>query len=133
AWTIFLGSFLILNGFFIFIVKLRVLPFGMGQLWPLFVIFSSFSLLLSGFYKFKRIVAVYFVPSLVLIFLGVFFLQFSLHIIKVPIRIFAAMWWPLLFIFIGIGLLITFFYIQHTKKAVLESGEDFDDDYEDIS
>ena len=133
AWTIFLGSFLILNGFFIFIIKLRVLPFGMGQLWPLFVIFSSFSLLLSGFYKFKRIVAVYFVPSLVLIFLGVFFLQFSLHIIKVPIRIFAAMWWPLLFIFIGIGLLITFFYIQHTKKAVLESGEDFDDDYEDIS
>ena len=68
-----------------------------------------------------------------LVFLGVFFLQFSLHIIKVPIRYFAAMWWPLLFIFVGIGLLITFFYIQHTKKAVLESGEDFDDDYEDIS
>ena len=133
AWTIFLGCLLILNGFFIFIVKLGVLPVGMGQLWPFFVIFSSFSLFFSGIYKFKRIVAVYFVPSLVLVFLGVFFLQFSLHIIKVPIRYFAAMWWPLLFIFVGIGLLITFFYIQHTKKAVLESGEDFDDDYEDIS
>lgn len=133
GWTIFLGCFLILNGFFIFIVKLRVLPVGMGQLWPFFVIFSAISLFFSGIYKFKRIVAVYFVPSLVLVFLGAFFLLFSLRIIKVPIRIFAAMWWPLLFIFVGIGLLITFFYIQHTKKAVLESGEDFDDEYEDIS
>ena len=42
AWTIFLGCLLILNGFFIFIVKLGVLPVGMGQLWPFFVIFSSF-------------------------------------------------------------------------------------------
>lgn len=133
AWTIFLGSFLILNGFFIFVVKLGVLPVGFRQLWPFIAILSAISLFFSGIYKFKRIVAVYFVPSLVLVFLGVFFLQFSLHIIKVPIRIFAAMWWPLLFIFVGIGLLITFFYIQHTKKAVLESGEDFDDDYEDIS
>ena len=44
AWTVFLGCFLISNGFFIFIVKLGILPIGMGQLWPFFFIFSSFSL-----------------------------------------------------------------------------------------
>jgi len=132
GWTIFFGCFFILNGFFIIIVKLGILSLGIKQLWPFIVIFSAFSLFFSGIYKYKRIVAVYFVPSVVLILLGIFFLQFSMHIIKVPIRIFAATWWPLLFIFIGIGLLITFFGFQYTKKAVIESGEDFDDEYEDI-
>ena len=41
AWTIFLGSFLILNGFFIFVVKLGVLPVGFRQLWPFIAILSA--------------------------------------------------------------------------------------------
>ncbi|MCQ2580176.1 MAG: hypothetical protein MJ159_05730 [Treponemataceae bacterium] len=131
GWTIFTGSFFILNGFLLFIAKSGLLSVGMWQLWPLVLVFSGFSLFFSGLYRYKRIVAVYFVPFLVMVVLGFFFLLFSLHIIKGSIRFFAAMWWPLLFVFVGIGLLVTFFYIQKTNKAVLESGEEYDD-YEDI-
>ncbi|NLK45493.1 MAG: hypothetical protein GX297_02420 [Treponema sp.] len=132
GWIFFTGSFLVINGFFVFIVKSGIFSATMMQLWPFIVVFSGVSLFITGIYKFRRIVAFYTVPSFVLVLLGVFFLQFSLHIIKMPIRLFAAMWWPLLFVLLGIGLLITFFYIQHTNKAVIESGDDFDDYYEDI-
>lgn len=122
---IFFGILFVCAGFFLLIIETNLIPLTVSQAWPIIMAMTGASLLAAGFYRYRRLVGVYVVPATLIIVLGLFFMLFSFDIITMPLRTFAAMWWPLLFVLAGIGLLATFFYIQHTKKAVLEDDEDY--------
>ena len=132
SWTIFAGILCILFGFLLFLVDSNILSFSLYQIWPFVVILSGLSLIPAGFYRYKRILPVFFVPSIVLVGMGFFFLLFSLDIVKVSLREAAAAWWPALFVLFGIGMIVLFFYSQHTNNVQAQQNDDFDE-YEDIS
>ena len=67
-----------------------------------------------------------------LVGMGFVFLLFSLDIVKVSLREAAAAWWPVLFVLFGIGMIVLFFYSQHTNNVPAQQNDDFDE-YEDIS
>lgn len=133
ATSVFIGTILSFVGVLFLFVDSEILSLEIKQIWPLIGVLSGISLIISGFYRYKRLLSVFFIPAMSLICMGAFFLLFSLDIISVPFCVFAATWWPLLFIIIGIGLLCIFAYIQCTNKAVLDDGEDLDDEYEESS
>ncbi|MBO7484908.1 MAG: hypothetical protein J6Y75_09840 [Spirochaetaceae bacterium] len=132
SWTIFVGLLCILFGFLLFLIDSNILSFSLYQIWPFVVILSGLCLIPAGFYRYRRITTVFFVPSMVLIGMGFFFLLFSLDIIKISLREAAATWWPILFVLFGIGLIILFFYSQNTNNKTARQSNDFDE-YEDIS
>lgn len=132
AWAVFLGLFSVSCSLLFLLIDSGILSHKLYQLWPFVVILSGLMLIPAGLYRYKRIVAVFFIPALVLLCMGGFFLLFSLSIIKVPFRVFAATWWPVLFIFVGIALVCLFCYMQRTRCVVLENGEEPDDYDEDI-
>ncbi|MCQ2594773.1 MAG: hypothetical protein MJ196_05870 [Treponemataceae bacterium] len=129
AIPLFVGIMLLLCGFLILLVNLNIFNIGMYQLWPLFVIFSGIALIITGFFRYKRLVGAIFVPTILLFVMGGFFLLFSLDIISVSFRVFALQWWPMLFVLAGIGLVILFLYTQGSQKSIMESGEEEFDEF----
>ena len=111
SWLMLVSVSLMLISVVIGMIDVGFLPFGLSNLWPIFVIIFGFSLILFSFYKFKQMKAVYFVPALVIIFFGIFFMLFSLGIIKVSFVSVASKLWPLLLVLCG-GILITIFFCQ---------------------
>ena len=111
SWLMFVSVALMLISVIIGMIDVGFLPWGVSNLWPTFVIIFGFTLIVFSFYKFKRIKAVYFVPALVIIFFGIFFMLFSMGIIKVSFVSVASKLWPLLLVLCG-GILITIFFCQ---------------------
>ena len=56
--------------------------------------------------------AVYLIPALTIIFFGVFFMLFSMKVIKANFVSLASKLWPLLLVLCG-GILITIYFMQH--------------------
>lgn len=106
---VFLGIFAFLSGVTTLLSDVYVLPVPMKDLWPVFMCYSGIALIPAGLYKMRRARSIYLFPAITLVFLGIFFLIFSLN--EIPFRLFIARWWPLLLLFTG-GTLIALFVIQ---------------------
>lgn len=114
---LFLGIFTFLSGIVFLLGDTELLHQRMRNLWPLIVVASGISLLPAGLYKLKRIRTVYLFPAIALVGLGVFFLLFSLNIIKVSFVTFFSRWWPVILIIFGIALVAIFLWQQsHSKQ-----------------
>lgn len=114
VWTIFIGFFLTASCFFMMICNSDMTVNSMKQLWPVLSIICGGSYFASGLIAHKKIHLSNAVFSLVMICMGIFFLLFSMHIITIPFRTFAARWWPLLLIVFGLLLIVVFVYKQRT-------------------
>lgn len=112
TWLMFISIVLMLISVILGMIDVGFLPYGVKNLWPSFVIIFGFALILFSFYKTKKIKAVYLIPALTIIFFGVFFMLFSLKIIKTSFVSLASTLWPLLLVFCG-GTLITIYFIQN--------------------
>lgn len=98
------------NGFVLITVDIGLLPYSLAQIWPLMVMVSGLVLIPTAIYKYGRINSRFLVPAIMIFSMGVFFLLFSLDIIKAGFVAFAAVWWPLFFILGGLSLVALFFY-----------------------
>ncbi|MGL4981249.1 MAG: LiaI-LiaF-like domain-containing protein [Treponemataceae bacterium] len=130
---VFLSIVFLLAALLFLLADSGLTQFSTNQLWPFFVVFTGLALFPSGYLKYKRLHPVFSVPAIMLFFMGLLFLLFSFDIIEMSLLMFAMKWWPLLFIFVGLGLILLFFYNQNmstvSKKSEtsLETFNDEDD------
>lgn len=129
SWLMFISVSFMLIAVVLGMIDVGFLPLGVRNLWPTFVIIFGFTLILFSFYKFKQMKAVYLVPALVIIFFGIFFMLFSMGIIKVSFVSVASKLWPLLLVLCG-GILITIFFCQQYNlvKPINETSSKEDDE-----
>lgn len=112
--SVFLGIFFVITGIISLLCDTQIIPLTFKSLWPTWVIASGLALVPAGLYKLRRIRTIYFFPALMLMFLGTFFLIFSVN--GLSFAQFIARWWPLLVIFVGIILIVLFILQKNNKK-----------------
>ncbi|MCL2480242.1 MAG: hypothetical protein FWF38_00875 [Spirochaetaceae bacterium] len=113
---ILIGMFLSLSGFY-FLLRLTILDkYEIERVWPFFMLFTGVSLLLYGLKKKKDNRLKIFVPAFAIIILSLFFLPFSLKLFTTKFLTFAVIWWPVIFIAMGIILIIIFIAKRHEKN-----------------
>lgn len=110
AFFFFLGLLVFLLGLCMTFVFTNVLPFGPEHLWPIAVLLSGLCLILTCFFKHRKLRGVYLFPALLIEVLGAVFLLFSLNIIKVSLSVFMAKWGPLVMVLAGACLVGVFFW-----------------------
>lgn len=125
--VLYIGLVMTAIGILRFIVGSGSVSCTMKQLWPVIVVFCGIALFPAGFFRYHRIRASYLFPALVLVFLGGFFLLFSLDIITISFTRFFSMWWPLLLVALGGTLVGVFLYQQHCNNQFPYIGDDAPD------
>ncbi len=110
ALFFFMGLLVFFMGLCMTFVFSNVLPFGPEHLWPIAVLLCGICLILTCFFKHRKIRGVYLFPSILIEVLGFCFLLFSMNIIKVPLSQFMAKWGPLLLVLAGAALVGIFFW-----------------------
>ncbi|MCQ2598027.1 MAG: hypothetical protein MJ181_09290 [Treponema sp.] len=124
---LFTGIMLGLSGCFSVFVTRDITTLGWHELWPVFLFICAISLFLSCIYRFKKIRPNYFVPSMVMVFLGIVFLLFSLDIIKMSFASFVFITGPFLLFFGGIAVVVLYF-VQSTHRELVIPEEDADNE-----
>lgn len=128
-YLIFFGILFSLSACFSTLFVQEVIPFGIRQWWPVYGCLGGISLILSSMVTHRRLKARFLIPSVTLIILGLFFLLFSLDIIKVPLSKFFAVTGPVLMIIAGITIIILFLIQTNHKDLIVrdEENEVFED------
>ncbi len=127
-----LGIIFIIVGVVVLLQIFEVFSLTTTQTWPLLVIGFGVVFFLGGILSYRKFLAFYTIPSVILIFFGLVFLLFSLDIITVSFVQFASRWWPVLLVLAGLSLISVFFSNRHFKNTAFRF-EDVDDqtDYDD--
>ena len=115
--TFFCGMYLVLVGVVHLFIRVRFPSAVYADLWPLLVLISGAALFLTGIYRTKKIFTFYNFPSALLFLLGLIFLMFSLKVFKAKFLTLLQKFWPLILIFFGLALVITFLIQQSNKNS----------------
>ncbi len=130
--VLFVGIFLVLCGIMFLLMQVKIIPLTMKEMWPMISVCFGLALIPTGLVGSRRVKAIWFFPSLALIFLGVFFFLFSAQIIHVKFTTFVSLWWPMLLVLAGFGLLVVFFIQQFHRTDFNffsnESGDNADEE-----
>lgn len=121
-FLIFLAIELVLCGIIYLIISIADRIFLWKELWPLFAIASGIALIVSGLIIKKKITPSYFVPALVLLGMGLFFMIFSLDLLPFGFWDFVKRWWPCIPA-LCIGILLGMFVFNKETSKKEESGE----------
>ncbi len=111
----FAGLCLFFMGLTSMLISAKIFPYGIDVLWPMDLCWCGICLILTCLFKHRRIRGVYLFPSSILVFLGCFFLLFSLNVIRISFTVFMSQCFPLILILLG-GFLVAIFFYQ--KKAI---------------
>ena len=103
---LFFASFLMMSGLFLFLSALGIIPLPFSRAWPLLSVFSGLALLPVGWRRYGTFRKRYIVPSLAFVALGCVLLIFSLRVVPFSFRQFINEWWPLVFLFGGLTLVL---------------------------
>lgn len=115
-FKLFAGLSLLLNGFFLLLENRSLLPFDLKSSWPVMIILVSIALFAASRTKDKKFKLSYDFTAIALFVIGVFFLLFSLDVIKHSFSQVMMLLLPIIFILSGVFLLVLF--VQ--RKALLE-------------
>ncbi len=130
---IFIGFELIFWGIVVMLNELTILPYTFMQWWPMIGVSAGIFLCVAGRVKYGKLQFGYFIPSLALFLLGIWFSLFSFKIIKVSFQTVALVGGPLFIIMCGI-LIIGFFLLQKNNATlVVKDDENIDQDTEEMS
>ncbi|MBP5602267.1 MAG: hypothetical protein J6X78_06020 [Treponema sp.] len=128
---IFMGLELLFWGTGIWLRLCNYIPFAFVEVWPVIGVSAGIFLFIAGIIRYKKLLFRYFIPSITLFLLGVWFMLFSLKIIKISFRDVAIVGGPLFFIMSGI-FIIGFFLLQRKYTNLVVSDENTEIDAEDI-
>jgi len=103
--------------------------FSIWRYWPIIVISCGLSLIPTGYLKFRSFRTVYMFPSVILTSIGIFFLMFSLKIIKTPLRAILAYSWPIVLMILGGILISVYFYRQRSTNYITKFDTDEKGDF----
>lgn len=112
----FLALTLTLYGFFSSLLVYQVVKVPFAQIWPVYILMTSFSLFIAGRRTGKKFAINYDFSSLLLFVIAIIFLLFSFDIIKLPFAQLALMVCPVILILAGVFLVLLFFQ----RKSLLE-------------
>ena len=111
------GMLLVQTGIFILVSQTVLDLKTIRRIWPVFMLMVGISLIPCAFRKSKGNRIKIIIPSIAIILLSLVFLPFSMKILTTRFIVFAAMWWPMFFIIMGITFLIIFFTkTYYTRK-----------------
>ncbi len=106
----FAGMSLFFMGLTSMLISAKFFPYGIDVLWPVDLCWCGICLILTCVFKHKKVRGVYLFPSSLLLFLGCFFLLFSLRVIKISFMQFMSRCFPFILILFGGFLVAVFFY-----------------------
>lgn len=130
AYQLFIGLALIIWSVFEFILVRGFIQVSFFQWWPLIGVFSGILIFIAGLYQYKKLKFGYFIPSLTLFLLGLWFSLFSFKIIKVSFKDVALIGGPLFMIMVCILICALFLIQQKTNQFIAKDDEPgaFEDD-----
>jgi hypothetical protein len=103
---LFLATFFLLVGFFLFLSALKIMPFSFTKWWPILSVFAGLALIPSGWHRYGKIRPRYVVPSVAFIILGCVLLIFSLDVVSFSFKQFMLDRWPFLLVLAGLILVL---------------------------
>lgn len=103
---LFLATFFLLVGFFLFLSALKIMPLIVTKWWPVLSVFAGLALIPAGWHRYGMVRPRYVVPSTVFVILGCILLIFSLDIVSFSFKQFMLDWWPLLLVLAGLILVL---------------------------
>lgn len=127
----FTGLYFCVSGAFFMVVTSSFVEAGLKRFWPVVVILAGICIIFTGIAKDRKLKVSCFIPASCIIFLGCFFLFFSLNIIKMNFSRWISIFWPIFPLFVGTVLVIVFLFQKSPyNKFPLdeESTIDFDGD-----
>ena len=126
---IFVGLSANLLGVLSLLVEAQILPYKFSQVWPISIIIFGIALFPAGIFYFKRIRSIYLFPALMMIFLGTFFMLFSMDIVEISMAAFFSKWWPLMLLLSGL-ILVGIYFVQQILRKDFPYMEDDSLEYE---
>ena len=125
---IFIGFELFFWGIVTVLNELQILPYTFIQWWPMIGVTAGIFLCIAGFIKYQRLQAGYFLSSLTLFLMGLWFMLFSFGIVKVPFQTVAIVGES------GSGKSVTAYSImQILANFIVKDDENIDQDTEEMS
>ena len=134
SFKFFVGLEFLLNGLFLFCLSRGLFPLGLKELWPCMILLTSVSLFSASRIKGHHFNLSYDFTAISLLFLGLFFLLFSLEIIKHSFKDVILYLMPVSLILSGAFLIILFVQRKTLMKIISEDNDgqfDSDDDFDE--
>lgn len=119
---LFMGQ-IFLSWSIISILLAVAIPFTTKEFWPVYGILAGIALCVSGHLKYGSIKFGYLIPSVTLIGMGMWYLLFSMGIIRLSFRYVVMTLGPLFLISIAL-LLIIYYFVQQKHKELVFSDEE---------
>lgn len=123
----FTGLYSCLTGAVFIVITSGLVESGLERFWPISVIIAGFCVIFTGIAKDRSIKISCIIPSSIIIILGIFFLLFSLDVIKGSFKEWISLFWPVFPFLIGTVLVILFLFQKSPWNNLLKDVE-FDND-----
>ena len=130
---IFIGFELCFWGIAVMLRDLKILPYTFIQWWPMIGVTAGIFLYIAGMVKYRKVQAGYFIPSLTLFLLGIWFMLFSFKIIKVSFQVVALVGGPLFIMMSGIFIIALFLLQKNHSNLIARDDENIDLDTEEMA
>ena len=130
---IFIGFELVFWGIVTVLHELQILPYTFIQWWPMIGVTAGIFLYIAGIIKYQRLQAGYFIPSIALFLMGLWFMLFFFFFVKVPFQTVAIVGGPLFLIVSGIFIVAFFLLQRNHSNFVVKDDENIDQDTEEMS
>ncbi|MEM5948797.1 DUF5668 domain-containing protein [Spirochaetia bacterium 38H-sp] len=89
---------------------------SLGRIWPIFPMGVGIVLFFYGYGRKPSRYYSFSIPGIAIFFMSVFFMLFSLDVIKDDFKLFVIRWWPVLFITLGISLFVLSVFDRGDKR-----------------
>ncbi len=130
---IFIGFELCFWGTVIVLRELKILQYTFIQWWPMIGVTAGIFLCIAGLVKYERLQAGYFIPSITLFLMGLWFMLFSFGFVKVPFQTVAIVGGPLFLIVSGIFIVAFFLLQKNHSNLVAKDDENIDQETDELS
>ncbi len=112
------GMVLTLGGMVFLITNTVLSEQSLVRIWPLFMLVTGISLVPYGFRRRGSARTAIVVPVIFISLLALLFLAFSLRRTEGAFSAFVQQWWPLILMFLGIALIVSFFATRRPSSKV---------------
>ena len=130
---IFIGLELLFWGTAIVLREFKTVPYTFIQWWPMIGVTAGIFLFISGIVKYKKLLVGYFIPSISLFLVGIWFMLFSFKVIKVPFQTVAIVGGPLFLMMWGVFIVALFLLQKNHSNFVIKDDENIDLETEEMS
>lgn len=120
--TVFVGIFLTAGGTFFLLITTLGSVVDLARIWPVFMTITGISLSVLSIRRNPGNRLFLLVPAIVMVLLSAVFFLFSLELVQRDFITVVTLWWPVLFIVIGIGMIV-FQLIQRKRNGVASESE----------